>query len=150
MAVWTDIANTQVEADAPVTTDLMQALRDNVPAQAEGAAGAPKNQLASMDTDSVGTDQIIDANVTTPKIADANVTRNKLNLTEVVLTGTIASGDYVDLAVSEYSLMWKFNYTTTAGQTATMTWVDNNYLRVQAGIVGTNVNYTITYRRIDN
>ena len=68
MAVWTDIANTQVEADAPITTDLMQALRDNVTAQAEGASGAPKNQLASMDTDSVGTSQIIDANVTRPKI----------------------------------------------------------------------------------
>jgi hypothetical protein len=42
MADWTDIANTTLEPDAPLTSATMLALRDNPQAVAEGAAGAPR------------------------------------------------------------------------------------------------------------
>lgn len=42
MADWTTITDSQVDPNAPVTSELMSALRDNPVAIAEGAAGAPK------------------------------------------------------------------------------------------------------------
>lgn len=42
MADWTTIADTQVDPKAPVTSELMTALRDNPIAIAEGRANAPK------------------------------------------------------------------------------------------------------------
>lgn len=42
MAVWTTIPDSAVAPNAPITSGLMTALRDNIQAFAEGAAGAPK------------------------------------------------------------------------------------------------------------
>ena len=42
MAVWTDIDDEDVNPESPITTSLMQALRDNPVAIAEGSSGAPK------------------------------------------------------------------------------------------------------------
>lgn len=42
MTDYTSIANSQIDPKAPVTSELMTALRDNPIAIAEGAAGAPK------------------------------------------------------------------------------------------------------------
>lgn len=42
MATYRSIASTEVDADSPVTSTLMQALRDNPTAIAEGQSGAPK------------------------------------------------------------------------------------------------------------
>lgn len=42
MALWTNISNAAVAAGAALTTSLMTALRDNVTAVAQGAAGAPR------------------------------------------------------------------------------------------------------------
>lgn len=43
MAVnWTDIADSQVDTDSPITTSLMTALRDNPEGIAQRASGAPK------------------------------------------------------------------------------------------------------------
>lgn len=41
MTAFTDITNSQIDADSPVTQPLMTALRDNTPATAEGSSGAP-------------------------------------------------------------------------------------------------------------
>lgn len=41
MTTYTTIANTEIDADSPVTTTLMQAYRDNIAATAEGSANAP-------------------------------------------------------------------------------------------------------------
>lgn len=53
MTDWTTIADSQVDPKAPVTSELMTALRDNPAAITEGAIGAPKIQEAAMDEDSV-------------------------------------------------------------------------------------------------
>ena len=41
MAAWTTIPDSDVDPESPITTSLMQALRDNPVAIAEGATGAP-------------------------------------------------------------------------------------------------------------
>lgn len=69
MTTYTDILNTQIDVDSPVTTGLMTLLRDNPIAITEGATGAPKIQ----------TDAIQDLAVTEPKLADSSVTQAKLN-----------------------------------------------------------------------
>lgn len=48
MADWTTITDTQVDPKAPVTSELMTALRDNPIAIAQGATGATKIELAAM------------------------------------------------------------------------------------------------------
>lgn len=47
MADWKNIPDTDVDPDAPVTSELMYALRDNPVAIAEGAVGAPRVNLSS-------------------------------------------------------------------------------------------------------
>lgn len=42
MTDWTTITDTQIDPKAPVTSELMTALRDNPSAITEGAAGAPR------------------------------------------------------------------------------------------------------------
>ena len=41
MAAWTTIPDSDLDPESPITTSLMQALRDNPVAIAEGASGAP-------------------------------------------------------------------------------------------------------------
>lgn len=59
MADWTTITETATDPDAPVTSTLIKALRDNPAAIAEGASGAPRISYDAMgswfsSTDSVG------------------------------------------------------------------------------------------------
>lgn len=50
MADWKTIPDTDVDPDAPVTSELMYALRDNPVAIAEGATGAPRVMGVALDT----------------------------------------------------------------------------------------------------
>ena len=54
MADWFSIPNTSVDPDAPVTSNLMYALRDNPIAIAEGATGAPRVTQSAILNPSVG------------------------------------------------------------------------------------------------
>lgn len=59
MADWTTITETATDPDAPVTSTLIKALRDNPAAIAEGASDAPRIRYDAMgswfsSTDSVG------------------------------------------------------------------------------------------------
>lgn len=49
MADWTSIADTEVDPDAPVTSELGYAWRDNPIAIAEGALGAPRVEGRALD-----------------------------------------------------------------------------------------------------
>jgi len=53
MATWTAIPTSDIDAESPLKTETMVALRDNDTALTEGATGAPKIQEAAMDTASV-------------------------------------------------------------------------------------------------
>lgn len=50
MADWKTIPDTDVDPDAPVTSELMYALRDNPVAIAEGSVGAPRVMGVALDT----------------------------------------------------------------------------------------------------
>ena len=50
MVDWTTIADSQVDPNAPLTSELMTALRDNPTALAEGSVGAPRIVDAALDT----------------------------------------------------------------------------------------------------
>lgn len=149
MTAWTDVLDEYLAPGRGARSVDIKAIRDNILAQAEGAAGAPKNQLASMAASSVGTTQLVDSSVTTAKLANSNVTRAKINFNLITLTGTASSGATVNFSIDPYSLMWRLNYTTTAGQTGTLVWGDDNLISLKVGTAGTNLNYTITYMRID-
>lgn len=51
---YTPIQNTQVDADSPVTADLMSQLRDNPIAIANGDAGAPRIVDSALSTTATG------------------------------------------------------------------------------------------------
>lgn len=48
MATYRTIAASETDSESPITQELMDALRLNTEAQAEGAVGAPKQESASM------------------------------------------------------------------------------------------------------
>lgn len=50
MADWTNIPDTAVDPDAPITSELGYAFRDNVIAVTEGAIGAPRITDAALNT----------------------------------------------------------------------------------------------------
>jgi hypothetical protein len=50
MADWTVISDSALDPDAPLTSELAYAWRDNPIAIAEGAVGAPRIQFAALDT----------------------------------------------------------------------------------------------------
>lgn len=49
MATWVDIADSSTDPDAPLTSELAKAWTDNVIAAFEGAAGAPRFALKSIE-----------------------------------------------------------------------------------------------------
>lgn len=49
MADWTDIQNSEIDGDSPITESLMASLRDNPVAIAENAIGAPEIVTGAID-----------------------------------------------------------------------------------------------------
>jgi hypothetical protein len=94
MTTYTAISAGEIDADSPITADLMSKLRDNPIAITEGASGAPKISAAA------------------------------LNLTANTLTGSVSVGSPVTLSLSQYSLFPSFsgsNLTATWANTGTST-----------------------------
>lgn len=79
MADWTTIADTQVDPDAPVTSELGYAWRDNPIAIAEGASGAPRITNSAMLAPVAGTTYTVlpntDINVTSASPTSSYVSR---------------------------------------------------------------------------
>lgn len=69
MADWTDIPDENLSPNAPARSADMLAMRDNITAQAEGAAGAPKTQTAAIEDDAVTANKLADDAVTADKLA---------------------------------------------------------------------------------
>ena len=67
MTVWTDLSSA-FGYGTKLTSAQMGQLRDNITALSEGASGAPKIQLAAMDSDSVNSSKIVNDAVTVAKI----------------------------------------------------------------------------------
>ena len=94
MTTYTAIPNGDIDPDSPITTSLMTLLRDNPIAITEGASGAPKIQLAAMDTDSVDTSQIV---------ADA-VGRDEISNSLATAGGSVGNGASVQFSLNDWAL----------------------------------------------
>ena len=82
MAIFTTIPDTDIDPESPITTSLMQALRDNPLAIQEGDPSAPKIQSAA----------IADGAVTQAKIANVSVGQSELKTTFGTVGGYFNSG----------------------------------------------------------
>jgi hypothetical protein len=78
MADYVTISDTQVDPDAPITSQLAYAWRDNPTAIAEGASGAPRIQTASIENNAVTSSKIENNAVTSSKIKNDAVTSSKI------------------------------------------------------------------------
>ena len=76
MATWTTITDAILEPGKPIRSVDGLALRDNVTALAEGAAGAPKIQNAAMDTNSVDNANVVDATLGAEKFQTGTTERD--------------------------------------------------------------------------
>ena len=99
MAVaWTAIPDGDVDPESPITTSLMQALRDNPEGIAGAASGAPKIITAA----------ITDLAVTTGKIAALAVTNAKINANAVtvgkIAANAVGTSELIALAVTPAEL----------------------------------------------
>lgn len=83
MATYTAITDTEIEPEKPVTTSLMNRLRDNPLAIAEGASGAPRIQTAGIDTGAV----------TQTRLANGAVGQTQLKTT----AGTVSTSSILEL-----------------------------------------------------
>jgi hypothetical protein len=78
MADYVTISDTQVDPDAPITSQLAYAWRDNPTAIAEGASGAPRIQTAAIENNAVTSSKIKNDAVTSSKIKNDAVTSSKI------------------------------------------------------------------------
>lgn len=99
MAVsWTTIPDSDVDPESPITTSLMQALRDNPEGIAGGASGAPK----------IITGAITDGAVTEAKLGASAVNQAALKLGIQQTTGSLGAGGFVEIQFTGgyYTLGW--------------------------------------------
>jgi hypothetical protein len=80
---WTNIPNANLAAGAPIRSVDLIALRDNIPAVADGLSGAPKIKTNGINDLAVTTAKLGNSQVTTAKIGDSQVTTAKLGNNQV-------------------------------------------------------------------
>ena len=86
MADYRTITDAEVDPDAPLTSSLGYAFRDNPTAIAEGATGAPRIQDAALDTSVTGAG--------TTWVMNRIIPRNAGGIGTYVLAATAAAGAY--------------------------------------------------------
>ena len=135
MTDYTTITDTQVDPEAPITSELMTALRDNPIAITEGSSGAPKVQTAGLQ----------DSAVTTAKIANGNVTAPKIPISTTTNSGTLVDGDAVTIAYPSSNYI--FFPSLTGTNTVLRGQLTNNGLYLQ-NVGNSTGSYTVTWRFI--
>lgn len=146
---WTNITNAQLAIGAPIRSIDLLALRDNITAQANGDAGAPKQQ----------TNGIADAAVTAPKINFvANGLRNNSNSLDIacptwgsvgsyatgILSGGTPTGSPPSLSIgSDYSAA-SAGISGASGTWKCMGYTGSNYGFIGAGESNPDILYATT------
>lgn len=101
---WTDIADTSIAADKPLSTTLMTQIRDDLAFLKDWMGGAYAANAANPHThdgvNSAFTASVADGSITTSKIVDANVTLAKLKMATGSYS-TSTNGTFV-IAVAQY------------------------------------------------
>ena len=119
MADWTTITETATDPDAPVTSSLIKALRDNPSAIAEGASGATRIRVGALQRLAAGANIRLGVSGTfTPETCgfslvqkgtirvsvdlrdswSVTVTRSRGVTDTVVLTGSVTSGTFATVS----------------------------------------------------
>lgn len=94
MADYTTITDTQVDPEAPITSELMSALRDNPIAITEGASGAPQIQNAA--------------------IQNSAVTLSKISLNTATYSGFVPASNSVSITTpSDYAFFPRWTLQTS-------------------------------------
>jgi len=118
MTSYVAVSNGEIDADSPITADLMSKLRDNPIAISEGSTGAPK------------------------------VLANALNITSHSLTGSVSAGSSSTITLGAYAFFPSISassMTVTFGTDGTT--ADDPRLLLTNGSVSP-VSYTIRWRSI--
>ncbi|MCJ8334571.1 MAG: hypothetical protein MJH10_10060 [Epibacterium sp.] len=133
MTTYTAIANTEVDPESPVTSDLMTKLRDNPLAQGEGTTGAPRVLGRALDV-------VEDTNSGSQGVSTTTVTASDITLADidwVLLAGWVqvrqSGGDVGQVTVD-------YQTTTNAGST----WSGATNILVQKTEAGTNQRFGIS------
>lgn len=124
MATYRSISDTEYSVDAPLTTQLVQAIDENATAITEGASGAPKIQTAAYDANSVNQAAI----------------ESSIKAKYLIESVTMSSATHTFAAVSgydRYKIEWEFS---DGG--------GNLGLRVGNGSPSTGFDYTYTMFRL--
>ena len=90
MTTYTAIANTEIDPESPVTSDLMTKLRDNPLAQGEGTTGAPRVLGRALDV-------VEDTNAGSQGVSTTTVTASDVTLADidwVLLAGLLNIDEY--------------------------------------------------------
>lgn len=116
MADWTDIPDAQLEPGKAIRSSIGIAFRDNVVAQAEGAAGAPKTQTAALEDDAVTAD----------KLSETTAERGWVN-------GRIATSGVGD--VGTYAMLYRASASASPGEVVS----DGLYFSNAGAVAGTPV-----------
>ena len=119
MTTYTAISAGEIDADSPITADLMSKLRDNPIAISEGSTGAPK------------------------------VLANALNITSNSLTGSIGAGAGVVLTIGAYAFFPSIQLQSggSADWGTTGTTADDGKLNL-SNSTGSSISYTVRWRSI--
>ena len=117
MATYTTIPDSELLADAPVTTSLMFRMRDNPEAVVEGnatkkiASGAFNDNSVSGAKIAINTlsgDRLLNNSVSAAKLQDGTVSSSKLNLVTGQLdSGVIANNGTWNVNLPQYTLNYR-------------------------------------------
>ena len=114
MADWTVISDTSLDPDAPLTSELAYAWRDNPIAIAEGAVGAPRIQYAAIQAPSAGSGVVVTTH--NGVNATAGATTDVLAFSALIAGTATVNVTAVSLAVGPSS----FTVTRVRNRTATV------------------------------
>lgn len=123
MADYTTITDTQVDPEAPITSELMSALRDNPIAITEGASGAPRVQTAAIQDDAV--------------------TLAKINLNTATYSGATTTSVFISIP-SNYAFFPR--WTSSSSDISVSLYYDGRIRFTNTGDI--NRTYSITFRWI--
>lgn len=124
MTDYTTILDTQVDPEAPITSELMTALRDNPIAITEGASGAPQVQRAA--------------------IQNAAVDNTKIELTTTSYSGTVNDSTNAFIPIPSRAFFPSYSY----GADTRLEFYNNGTLRFAYTSDSGSNTYSITFTRI--
>lgn len=144
MADWTNITDAMTDPDAPLTSELAKAWRDNPIAIAEGASGAPRVAYSALLKPVAGASNILVSNTVT--VLSATSASRTLFSVSIINSGTVTvQTNATAMGIGANSILAitrvrDGNSTTVASYTSTGIRSDN--VSVQAGdIVSVSLGY---------